>query len=98
MTDSFAATIQERLTALGPEFQIAMELPRLWATGAQIFVQNEITMLVLREQNNLVDDEGKVQNISVKNVGSYVLPTEAFRSLVNLANEQLALLDANGAG
>ena len=71
------ALVAAALTEKGPEFLIANELPRLWATGAQAFVNGGHSMLIFREQNVMAGPAiGDAEPTTVlKNVASIVLPT-----------------------
>lgn len=72
----------------GLEFVIANDLPRLWTTGAQSFVNDQHTMIVFREQNLLQGPDGEPTAI-VRNVASLVMPTEIAVQLYFMLGEQL---------
>ena len=85
--------VGQAITKKGPEFAIAYDLPRIWVTGAQVLRNGDITMLILREQTSIqMEDEdehpAKGETL-VKNVGSYVMPTEAAEMLWKLLGSQL---------
>lgn len=91
------AVVTVKLAQMGVSFMTAMELPRIWVTGAQAIVQGDLTMLVLREQNIVVLEDGQPEAL-LKNVGSFIMPTQVARDIVKILGEQLAVLDQNGAG
>ncbi len=76
----------------GPEFLIAYDLPRVWTTGAQAFVDPNVTNIVFREQSLFEEDDGKKQGL-IRNVASVVMPTEVARQLRDVLVNQLDLLD-----
>jgi hypothetical protein len=82
--------LQER----GAAFIVAMDIPRVWATGAQVFINPAFALMVFREQNLLGDDGAP--EMHMKNVASLVLPTQVVRELHALIGQQLAALDAPG--
>lgn len=69
------ALITAKLAEMGPEFLIASELPRIWATGAQAFVSGDFSMVLFREQNVLGVTPGAEPLVALKNVASIILPT-----------------------
>lgn len=77
----------------GPEFLIASEMPRLWATGAQAFVNASFTMLIFREQTVMQPSEG-TPHLTLRNVASLALPTEVVREFHKVLTRQLEMLDA----
>lgn len=86
--------VGQAITNKGPEFAIAYELARIWATGAQVLCTGAVTMVIMREQTTLnVEnaDTGQVSdsNLLIKNVGSFVMPTDAAESLWKLLGQQL---------
>lgn len=80
------------IQARGPEFVIGQDIPRIWATGAQAFVNPDFTMLIFREQN-LVGQPPDDLGIALKNVSSIVMPTPVARELYILLKTQLEPLD-----
>jgi hypothetical protein len=93
---SKAMDINELLKERGPEFLMAMDIPRIWANGAQVLVSPDSCMIIFREQNAAQDETGKV-TILVRNVASLILPTDMIRELHRLIGDQLALLDVTAA-
>ncbi|AYJ87640.1 hypothetical protein D3Y57_19075 [Sphingomonas paeninsulae] len=85
--------INAEIQSRGPEFSLGMDLPRVWATGAQSFVNPETSLLVFREQN-LVGDEAGNTRPAVKNVASLVMPTEVLRAVHKMIGDQLGMIDA----
>jgi hypothetical protein len=90
------ATPEEIMNAIrrkGPEFMIGMDIPRIWATGAQVFVDQETSTLVLREQAILqgADEETEVL---VRNVASIIIPTEILKEMHEIIARELGKLDA----
>lgn len=84
--------VQKVIADRGPEFLFGMDIPRLWATGVQVFTSPQTSILVFREQNLLPDNEGKPMP-TVKNVASLVIPTDMMRELHLILGDQLAKLD-----
>ncbi|MFK4871631.1 hypothetical protein [Novosphingobium sp. ZW T3_23] len=80
----------------GMHFVMGMDVPRQWATGAQAFVTPENTILVFREQNMAVGENG-LGEVTLKNVASLVLPTSIAREFHRILGEQLAMIDGNSA-
>lgn len=86
-----------RLKELGPEFAIASELPRIWATGAQAFITQHFSMVIFREQNMLgPQNEGEGPFLALKNVASIIMPTEVLLEFHKQIGVTLATLDAPG--
>ena len=83
--------IPAAMKARGSEFLIANDIPRTWATGAQVFVNKDHALLVFREQNLLNDPETGTIEVVLKNVASLVMPIEVAAQLHALLTEQLAL-------
>jgi hypothetical protein len=76
------------LARRGFEFMLATDLPRQWATGAQVFVQEAVTIIIFREQTTLVSESGEPSMV-LKNVSSIVMPTEAAMQVRDLLNRNL---------
>jgi hypothetical protein len=75
----------------GVEFVLASELPRIWATGVQLFVNGDHTLIIFREQNMIVIGD-EVQG-SLKNVASLIMPTVVAKEFHRMLGEQLQGLD-----
>ena len=84
--------IGRALAERGPDFMLGTDIPRLWVTGAQVFVGPDITMVIFREQNT-VDVGGDSPMVSLKNVSSLVMPTNVARDVSNLLKDQLDSID-----
>lgn len=80
----------------GPEFALGMDVPRVWATGAQAWVDPHHTLLVFREQAITQSAEGGLTPV-LKNVASLVMPTDITRELHRILGEQLEILDGKQA-
>lgn len=79
------------MAAKGPEFMLGMDIPRVWATGAQSLLSPEFGMLVFREQN-FMQVEGQPHAATVKNVGSIIMPINVLREFHRQLGEALAKL------
>jgi hypothetical protein len=89
--------MQAKLKELGPEFIIASDLPRIWATGAQAFITPEFSMVIFREQNVLgPQDGGDVPIFSLKNVASIIMPTPVLLEFHQQIGITLAAMNAPG--
>ncbi|MGN6289915.1 MAG: hypothetical protein ACTHNA_11695 [Sphingopyxis terrae] len=82
--------IPAAMKSRGPEFLIANDIPRVWTTGAQAFINKDHALLIFREQNLLNDPETGQVDVVLKNVASLVMPTEVAIQLHALLGEQLA--------
>jgi hypothetical protein len=96
-----AQKMNETLISRGSDFAIAMDLPRVWATGAQAFVNEDFSLLVFREQNILAPQNTDTEMMAaLKNVSSIVMPTKILREFIQGLNATLNLTsdgkDANG--
>lgn len=83
---------QKALAEKGTEFIMGMDVPRVWANGAQLFLNPQVALLVFREQNLATAEEGV--ELLLKNVASVVLPLDVAREMHRLLGEQLSVLDA----
>jgi len=68
---------------ISAETLMATDLPRLWATGVQVFPQPNFTMVVFREQISAVnsDDPDASADHIIKNVSSVIVPNDVMESL-----------------
>ncbi len=85
--------ILEVIRGQGPEFLIGMDIPRIWTTGAQVFVSPDMSTLVFREQAALQGEDGTVQTLA-RNVASLIIPTEVLRQFSEILAQELGKLDA----
>lgn len=84
-----ADPITDKLNAMGKEFMIASDLPRIWATGAQAFVNPDFTMFIFREHNVFAGDNPGELQAALRNVASIVMPTPVAREFHKLLGESL---------
>lgn len=87
--------INAAIAARGPDFHLGLDTDRIWSTGAQAFVNPDVTMLIFREQNLFPMADGTT-GIGLKNVASIVIPTQILREFhANLGQTLAALETAN---
>jgi len=89
--------VNDVIASKGPEFAIGYDLPRVWTTGAQVFVDARFSNIVFREQSLYTSDEGNMQGL-IRNVASVVMPTDMARQLRDLLTTQLEALDGQQEG
>jgi hypothetical protein len=78
-----------------------MDIPRTWATGAQVILNPDFGLIIFREQNHIeFQGEGAPEEpqLMVKNVASVVMPLPVVRELARILTEQLAVMDADVTG
>ncbi len=94
-------TTQDAIRGLSPEQKIGLDVPRQWASGAQVSVTPDVTFIVFRDQTQLevVDEEKDTSetHVLVKNVTTMVIPTPVARQLSDILQAQLLALDATTA-
>jgi hypothetical protein len=93
MTDLPMDPVNVKLRELGPEFALAMDTPRIWATGVQTFPSTDTSLIVFREQNLLREDEKSV--VLMRNVASILMPTAVMKDFYEQLGTALELLEAN---
>ncbi|ALJ12602.1 hypothetical protein [Sphingopyxis macrogoltabida] len=91
--DDAQKLMAEALKEKGPEFLIASDIPREWATGAQVFLNSDHALIVFREQNLINDPDKGTTTVVLKNVASMVMPIEVAVQIHSVLGDQLA---ANG--
>jgi hypothetical protein len=89
--DARQIAMDAALAAKGPEFLLAMDLPRIWSTGAQAMLSPDFGLLVFREQN-FVQFPDQPNAPTVKNVASIVMPLSTLREMHKQIGEALATL------
>lgn len=89
--DKPTRSVQDDIQKKGLEFLIGYDVPRVWATGAQIFASPDVTTIVFREQS-LVDNDGEQKGL-IRNVSSVVLPTAVVREISDILVNQLKVID-----
>lgn len=85
----------EKVVAQGTVGQLqkalGWDVPRIWATGVQIFSNPEYVLFVLQEQTEVEPvepPEGMPPVLTLaRNVGSFVLPVEVARRFKKIMNE-----------
>jgi len=90
--DTSPDDIMRAIQSKGAEFTIGMDIPRTWATAAQVFIAPEISTLVFREQALLASD-GKEPELLTRNVASIILPTEILREVHQILGREIEKLD-----
>ena len=93
-----AEKVMKALQARGLDFMLGMDTGRLWATGAQSFVNADQTIIVFREQNMVNSEGGEDFEILLKNVVSVVIPTEVARALRDQLTEAFTVLESGQSG
>lgn len=88
-----AEIILEKLRKLGPEFQMGFDVPRIFVSGSQIFGGNDMTMIVFREQNIILNEDGQPE-LFIKNRASVVMQTEVAKQLRDTLIATLEQLEA----
>lgn len=94
VTGEAAEAIEASLRAGGPEKVLATDIPRLWATGAQAFLNSQYALLIFREQN-LFTDPGQEPTALIKNVASLIMPIDILREFHKNLGEALQAFDSN---
>lgn len=89
MTDT-AVPPEEVPANLSIDQQLGYDIDRTWATGAQVFANNNHVMIVFREQTGMqVDGEMKVL---ARNVGSVVMPRNVAEEVHRALGASLEML------
>ena len=79
------------IRAKGTEFLLGYDIPRHWATGAQVFAAKDFSAIVFREQNLVQSESGEVEGL-VRNVTSAVMPTLVLQELHEIIGRELERL------
>ena len=83
---------------LTPEQLAGFDTDRIWATGLQVFIQGDFSLIVFREQMDLLDQNTGETKKMVKNLTSVIMPTEVVRQLKNILNGLIPDTEVNGVG
>ncbi|MEK6637617.1 MAG: hypothetical protein AABY88_05985 [Pseudomonadota bacterium] len=57
------------------DIQLGYDVDRTWATGAQVFTNQNNVLIVFREQTGVTKLDGSLE-MFIRNVGSVTMPTE----------------------
>jgi hypothetical protein len=85
--DAVQLGIPQGMTA---ELAIGFDVPRQWANGVQVTVSGDTVFLVFREQVNFEGKDDEPSRVSIKNVGSFVVPLVTALQLREVLNAVIA--------
>ena len=85
--------VNVKLREMGPDFALAMDMPRIWATGVQTYPSTDTSLIVFREQN-LLRDENDVPAVLLKNVASILMPTAVLKDFYQQIGAAIEMLEA----
>jgi len=95
--EALTALIVQGLAERGPEFGLAMDTDRIWATAMQCFLNppTGTALVVFREQNFVADESGQPKVI-FKNVASVIVPIPILAEFHQNLGAALKTIQATG--